>query len=141
MAAITTERRVPRYGMSGKLENYPMAASTKILKGALVMLNASKLAVNGAAATGQTAVGIAEATVDNSAGAASALTIQIREGVHGFLNSAAGDAIAQADVGADVYIVDNQTVAKTDGTGARSRAGKVIRLEGGLVYVETGIGR
>jgi hypothetical protein len=141
MAAITQERLVRRYGMQGRLENYPVAATTKILQGALVVLNAAKTAENAATATGKTCVGICDKTVDNTTGAAGDKTVQIREGVHGFLNSSAGDLIAQADVGADCYIVDNQTVAKTDGTGTRSRAGKIIRLEDGLVYVETGIGR
>lgn len=142
MAAITREKRTRRYGMQGRLTNYPVAAATKIFKGALVCLEGTgKLAVNGSTATTLTAVGVAEATVDNSTGAASAKTIEIREGTHGFNNSTAGDLIVQADVGNDCFIVDNQTVAKTNGGATRSRAGKVIRIEGGEVFVEIGIGR
>ena len=37
-----------------------------------------------------------------------------------FANSAAADAITLADVGADCYMVDDQTVAKTHGGNTRS---------------------
>ena len=50
-------------------------------------------------------------------------------------NSAAADLIAQADVGKLCHVVDDQTVAKTDGTGTRSRAGIVARVETAGVWV------
>lgn len=40
-----------------------------------------------------------------------------------FANSTAGDALAEADVGAIVYGVDNQTLAKTDGSATRPAVG------------------
>jgi hypothetical protein len=142
MTALAAARRVLRYGSEAVplLQNYPVKGTTKIWPGAIVCLNASGLAIPGATATSLIAVGIALELADNSAGADSAITVQVEQGVHDFTNSAAGDAIAQADVGKDCYIVDDQTVAKTDGSAARSRAGKVIRIEGGRVYVQMGIG-
>ena len=50
----------------------------------------------------------------------------------------AGDLIAQADVGADCYIVDDQTVAKTNGTNTRSVAGKIIAVDADGVWVKIG---
>ena len=46
-----------------------------------------------------------------------------------FANSSAGDLITIADIGKACFIVDDQTVAKTDGTGTRSRAGIVDGIE------------
>ena len=37
-----------------------------------------------------------------------------------FANSASGDLITAAEVGSDCYIVDDQTVAKTNGSSTRS---------------------
>jgi hypothetical protein len=141
MAALTAERNTPRLGDEGAVTailKLPMKASTKIYKGSLVVIDAG-YAAPGRTATGLIAVGRAERTVDNSSGAAGALFIEVRRGCHGFANSAAGDLIAQANVGAIVYIVDDQTVALTSATNTRSVAGQVLSIGEGdsLVYVET----
>ena len=80
------------------------------------------------------AVGRAESTVDNSGGAAGAATVEYRQGVFAFEN-ASGDAVVQAGVGKLCFIVDDQTVAATNGTGTRSPAGIVEGIEGGRVWV------
>jgi hypothetical protein len=46
-----------------------------------------------------------------------------------FGNSASGDAIAQANVGSTVYLVDDQTVALTSNSGARSAAGIALFVD------------
>ena len=86
-------------------------------------------------ATGCAGVGRAEAAVDNSAGA---LTVEYRRGIFLFANSAAGDLITKADIGKLCYIVDDQTVAKPDGTATRSRAGLVDGIENKWVWVRLG---
>ncbi|MCY1460857.1 hypothetical protein D9M71_784510 [compost metagenome] len=53
-----------------------------------------------------------------------------------FANSAAGDEITRADIGATAYIVDDQTVAKTDGTSTRSVAGTIRDVDSDGVWVE-----
>ena len=53
-----------------------------------------------------------------------------------FANSAAADAITLADIGADCYIVDDQTVAKTSATNTRSVAGKVFDVDAEGVWVD-----
>ena len=142
MAALTKQRNTPEYGgNTGPVYQetvQPVAASTKIFAGSLVCLNASGLAVPGAAATTLRAWGRAEAEADNSAGSASAISAKIRAGVFKWANSSAGDAIAQADVGNICYVVDDQTVAKTDGTGTRSKAGVIMGVESDGVWVQTG---
>jgi hypothetical protein len=59
-----------------------------------------------------------------------------REGWFRFANSAAGDLIALADVGKVCYIVDDQTVAKTDGGGTRSVAGRIRDVDAQGVWIE-----
>lgn len=48
--------------------------------------------------------------------------------------------VAQADVGADCYVVDDQTVARTSATNTRSRAGIVVAVEPDGVWVQIGLG-
>ena len=55
---------------------------------------------------------------------------------HHFANSASADLISLADIGADCYIVDDQTVAKTSGTNTRSVAGKVFDVDADGVWVD-----
>jgi hypothetical protein len=112
-----------------------LAASVKVWGGSIVMRNAAGYITKGATATGCAGVGRAEASADNSAGAAGDLTVEYRQGIFLFANSASGDLITIADIGKPCYIVDDQTVAKTDGTGTRSRAGIVDGIEGTGVWV------
>lgn len=140
MAATLVERDTPRMGKDGAQPTkvyVPLAANTKILKGTLVMTNASGLALPAAPATGQICWGRAEDTVDNTGGAASALSVEVRQGTFRWNNSTAGDLIVQADLGKLCYLLDNQTVAKTDGTGARSVAGRVVLVDSAGVWVKT----
>lgn len=133
MTALTQDRNtLRREGLS--LEP-PVAATTKIYGGSIVAINASGYAVPGATATTLKAAGVAERRADNSAGAAGDIRVRVRKGVHVFANSASTDAIALTDIGADCYIVDDQTVAKTNGTSTRSVAGKVFDVDAGGVWV------
>lgn len=136
MAALTADRPTP--SRKGDEFVYPMAANVTIFGGALVMLNAARNATPGATATGQLAVGraIERATNGATAGAAS---VRVEPGIFRFENSAAGDAIVQADIGADCFIVDDNTVAKTNGSSTRSVAGKVMAVEAAGVWVRVGI--
>jgi hypothetical protein len=91
--------------------------------------------VPGATAVGLKAAGRAEEYVAN-AGLDGAATVRVRRGAFKWKNAVA-DAVAQANVLGDCYVVDDETVAKTDGTGARSKAGKVLAVESDGVWVET----
>lgn len=140
--ATTVERMTDRKGKDAAaptLVNLPLAANAKILKGTIVMTNASGLAVPGAVATGQICWGCAEQTSDNTGGSASAISVEVRQGVFLWKNGTAGDAIVQADIGKVCYILDNETVAKTDGTGTRSIAGRVESVVTEGVYVRTAL--
>lgn len=131
--ALISDRNTPF--RDGHNVVHPMAATKKIYAGSLVALNASGYAVPGATATTLIAVGRAEAQVDNSSGGNGDKSITVRRGVFRFANSGA-DAVTRTEIGKSCYIVDDQTVAKTDGTGTRSVAGKVIDLDSAGVWVE-----
>lgn len=135
MAALTSERKVTR--KTGEMNGYGVAAATKLWGGGIVALNASGYAVKGAASDALVCVGIAAATVDNSAGAAADLTVDAMAGEFKLANSAGGDEITIADVGKPCYLVDDQTVAKTPGTG-RSKAGRVTYVESDGVFIAMG---
>ncbi len=132
MVALTSERNTRN--RIGDLRVEPMAATVKIWSGSLIMRNAAGYLTKGATATGCVGVGRAEKTVDNT-GAAGAASVEYRLGSFLFANSASGDLITIADIGKACFIVDDQTVAKTDGTGTRSRAGIVDAVEATGVWV------
>lgn len=133
MAAATADRNTLR--KAGNNFAYPVKGATKIYIGTLVCL-LSGLAVNGRTATGLATVGIAEETVDNTNGADGAVSVKVRRGeLWRFDNSAGADQITLADVGNDAYIVDDSTVAKTNGTGTRSVAGKIRDVDAQGVWV------
>lgn len=133
MAALTKDRDTQRKS-DPDLYAFPVKAATTIFAGSLVV-NDAGVAAPGRTATTLKALGRAESYVANP-GAAGAEKVTVRRGVFRFGNSSAGDAIALSDVGANCYIVDDQTVAKTDGTGTRSIAGVVRDVDAQGVWVE-----
>lgn len=136
MAALNVEREPKEFGKGYPRDlSTPIAANTKILKGAAVCKNAAGYAVNASTATGLQSLGVAKKTYDNTGGAAAAFDVETKLGSYDFANSAAADEITIADKLNDVYWVDNQTVAKTSATSTRSVAGKVSHIEGGRVFV------
>ena len=134
MSALTKDRNTPR--RDGGTLVLPVAADTAIFAGALVARDASGNATPGAAATTLRGIGRAEALADNTDGGAGDIAVEVRKGVFRFANSASADQIARAEIGTNCYIVDDQTVAKTDGTGARSVAGKVFDVDSDGVWVK-----
>lgn len=133
--ALTAERNTPRMG--GDRLELPVAATTTLFAGALVVSDAG-FAAPGRTAANLVALGRCERTV--TALAAGDAMASIRPGIYRFANSAATDAITQAEAGSDCFIVDDQTLAKTDGGGTRSRAGIVIGVDDAGVWVQLGPG-
>ncbi len=133
MAALTDVRITP--SRDGVIFNRAIAATKKIFEGSLVCLNATGFATPGAVATTLKADGVALKTVDNSDGADGALSVETVKGTFRFANSASGDLITRADIGGTAYIVDDQTVAKTNGTNTRSAAGTIVDVDAQGVWV------
>lgn len=134
MAALAADRQTPNRG--GSELSLPVAANTKIYAGAMVAVNASSLAVPGAVSTTLRGVGVATEQADNTGGAASAINVKVRRGVWRMANSSAGDLIALKDIGANCYMVDDQTVALTNGGSTRSIAGVIRDVDTAGVWVE-----
>ena len=134
MAATTTERNTKSRAADDF--SFPIAGNVKVLKGTLAFLNTSGQVEPGATATGKVGTMVVGETVDNTGGAAAALQVPMKRGCWKFANSSAGDAITNADYGTTCYVVDNQTVAKTNGSSTRSAAGTVRGVDADGVWVE-----
>ncbi len=132
--ALSADRNTPM--KDGELVNVPVATNVKIYAGALVALNASGYATPGAVATTLTYFGRAEEQVDNTGGADGSKTVNVRRKKAFKFKNYGPDAVVQADLGKTCYIVDDETVAKTDGTATRSAAGKVVGLDSDGVWIE-----
>lgn len=113
-----------------------VAAGENIYQGALVARDANGLLVKGQTATTLQGIGRAQTPVNNTDGADGDITLSVMRSVFSFGNSAGGDEITNADIGNDCFIVDDETVAKTDGTSTRSVAGKVYNVNAGGVWVD-----
>jgi hypothetical protein len=135
MTAITTERDTQR--RDGKQIAVGVLAATKILAGTLVALTAAGFAQTGATATTLQCIGIADESADNLTGASGDIKVRVRrDGWFRLVNSAAADLITTADINTNCYIVDNQTVAKTNGGATRSVAGRVRDVDATGVWIE-----
>ncbi|PKM31737.1 MAG: hypothetical protein CVV07_01085 [Gammaproteobacteria bacterium HGW-Gammaproteobacteria-11] len=133
MAALTQDRNTNR--RDGVQFNDPVAAATRIFTGSIVCLNAAGNAVPGSTSATLTARGVAQEHVDNRDGAAGDKSVESRRGTFHFANSASADEITRADIGELAYIVDDQTVAKTDATSTRSVAGTIDDVDSAGVWV------
>lgn len=131
--SLATDRNTPR--AAGDIKSLPMAA-VLIYAGALVCRSATGYGTPGAVSTTLVGVGRANQRVDNSGGAAGDLRINVEVGVFRYANSADADAITIADIGKPCYVVDDQTVAKTNGTNTRSIAGFIHDVDVQGVWVE-----
>lgn len=134
--ALSADRNTPE--KDGVLRHVGVAADAVCHAGGLACRSATGFATPGATATTLKALGRFEEAVDNTGGADGAVTVKVKKGVFRFANSAAGDEITAADIGNDCYIVDDETVAKTDGAATRSIAGKVYDVDAQGVWVEVG---
>lgn len=121
MTALANDKLTYKVGNTERIP--PVKASTKIYRGAMTAVDANGLAVPVTTATGLTCIGVAIHQADNSAGSNGDIKVQVEAGIFPMANSADADELDWGDVGALVYGVDDQTVAKTDGTGTRSAVG------------------
>lgn len=143
MSALSAERNTRRMGCNpiAELHHLPVAASTKVYKGSLVVVTLSGYAAP-AGSSGNTlgakAIGVATETVDNSSGSAGDLNVPVTKGVFCFANSSSTDALTIADVGRPCFIVDDQTVARTDNNGLREAAGVVEKVDTEGVWIAVG---
>jgi len=140
MAALTAPRNTPRLGEQIRVYDLPVKGATKLWQGSLIGITAAGYLVPMAATSTLRAAGRCPKTIDNLSGADGAVRAAYEEGVFLWDNSASGDLITLADVGNNVYAVDDHTVAKTDNSAARPVAGKVRDIApSGQVWVQTSL--
>lgn len=106
MTAITLAKKSTDR-QDGEILSFKQGAE-KIPEGALVMINAAGYAVNATDTAGGVLAGVADETVDNSAGSVGDKSIKVRR--TGVFNVVFGGTATIADVNTLVYVVDNQTV-------------------------------
>lgn len=132
MTALVQDRNTP-HQVAG-IVSVPLAANAKIFAGALVVTNSSGFGVPGSTATGLTYIGRAEEFVDNTGGANGTRSVPVRR--FAAFKWANDGSITQAHYMKTAFIVDDQTLAATDGTGTRSSAGRIVGVETDGVWVE-----
>jgi len=96
-----------------KIRSYPVAASTTIYQGTLVVLNDSGYLTSATGTTSQRFVGIASEGVDNSAGSNAGEYCKVYQGGDVFELTTSGATLPME--GRPVYAADNQTVSFAGG--------------------------
>ena len=129
---LTQDRQTPM--QDAQVLAVPVKAGVRIFAGGLVVANAAGLAEPGKTATGLTYLGRAEEYVDNRDGADGAAIVPIRR-AKAFKWRNDG-SVTQAHLFQTAHIVDDETVAATDGTATRSAAGRIVGIDSDGVWVE-----
>lgn len=131
--ALSKDRNTPHRVVTEYV--LPVATGVTCYAGGIACLSATGFARPGYVATTLKALGVFVEQVANP-GADGAVNVRVRRGVWRFKNSASTDAIALTDIGATCYVVDDETVAKTNGTNTRSAAGIIRDVDAQGVWVE-----
>lgn len=150
MAALTKGKQIFRLSGGGD-EFAGQKGNTVVFAGGIVMLDASAFAIPGQTISGAYAVGVAQtnrdldrydATASGPLGVLADGVQKVRwdEGIFRFANSGGGDAVLSTTIpGVPIWVVDDQTVALTSGSGTRSPAGRLHSLDAdGSVWVMMG---
>jgi len=133
MTALIAGRNTP--AKAGDMQVGKLAAAVTVHAGAMLVRNAAGFIAPATTALNLTGVGRAEETVDNATGVAGDKAVSFMAGRFRYANSATTDEVTIADIGKACFAVDDQTVAKTDGTGTRSKAGVVDDVDDLGVWV------
>ncbi len=119
----------------GELLPFKVAASTKTEAGKLVGVNSAGYAVEGGDTAGIKILGVADETVDNSSGANGDKTVRVRKGKVFKLKNSGTNAVDVADVGSNVFVEDDETVADDPGTNGIV-AGRCMEVVSDGVWLE-----
>lgn len=130
MAAAIKDRNTPE--RQGELFDLTVAAESELFAGTIVAKSTAGTAVPASDDPQLVVQGMAKNY------AAGGEKVTVKRGVFGFGNSAAADEITAADIGKVAYVVDDQTVAKTDGVGTRPVAGVIEDVDDTQVWVRLG---
>ena len=123
--ADITQRKADTDHQDGVVLSFKQGAES-IFEGALVTTNAAGFAINGGDDANTVLAGVADESVDNSAGSAGDKSIKVRRtGVFTFV---AAFTASQADVNTLVYISDNQSVDVAGTTTNDVLVGRIVEV-------------
>lgn len=109
MTALAEDKAIQR--SDGVTLDFPVAASQTIYGGAFVCVNANGYALPGSDTTALIFEGVANEQKDNASGSNGDLDVVLRR--RGLVKAILDTAITQANVGDNVFLVDDQTVDLT----------------------------
>jgi hypothetical protein len=122
MAALTADRPIEKANITARLA-FPVKASTTIYGGGIVAIDKTTgYAVAANEAASRQVVGVAEAKVDNSAGANGDKWVSVLQGEFDM----DATSIAQTGVGSQMYLADDHTVDETAGANS-VKAGMLVK--------------
>ena len=126
MTALT-ENRYTKH-RDGIITAHPVKAASHIYKGSLVCADATGYAAPGDDAAGLCLLGVAIEECNNSDGGDGAMNVRVQAG--GVFSFAKSGAITQADLGAVLYVKDDQSVALSAGVTNNIACGRLEALDG-----------
>jgi hypothetical protein len=125
--ALTQDAGRCNYGRKIPFTTWDAAANQVFFQGSIVIVKTDGFAYVGVTGTSQKVIGIACVGLNTTGLADADKSVIVDPGTWGdFTNSASTDAIATDDRGKTCYVVDDDTVALTDGGSTRSAAGTVF---------------
>jgi len=127
--ALTKDRNTQRAQGPDRVGG--LLASVVVYAGAIVMRNAAGYLTKGQTATLLVGCGRAEERKTGGAGNGDE-TLRYLPGCFWYKNSTSTDAITIAEIGEICFVVDDEQVAKTNGTNTRSPAGWVEAVDANL---------
>lgn len=133
--ALSASRNTPR--RDGVSTAIGLAANVTCHQGGIVVVDATGYAMPAKTALNLVAMGIAELSATNGA-VAGEVRAQVRSGTFRFGSAGGPDQIGQAQLGRVVYLVDDETVAATNGTNTRSPAGVCVDIDPAGIWVAIG---
>jgi len=147
--ALTKPRKIVAMAQANGRFPVPVAAGVAVIQSGLVILAAGKArpgregqgadnAAKAVDAATYVAVGVATETVTGGAADGDVTVVVDRTYPYAFKNSAGGDLITAADIGRAAYIVDDETVAKTNPNSTRAKAGAIEDVTAEGVFVSIG---
>ncbi len=132
--SLTADRNTPYREI--RTMAVPVAANVKIYSGAQVAANANGFAIPAAPGANLNYLGRAEVFIDNTGSADGAQTVIVRRNQQFKWANSTTDPVDQSCLGKACYMMDDQTVAKTNGGNTRSASGTVMGIDVDGVWVE-----
>lgn len=135
MAALSASRNTPLRSIRKKL-SIPLKANAQVYEGGMIAVDSTGYGVDAATATGY--LGVLVAAADATGTAADGGASVDAYVCEAFFDNSGTDAVVAASLLTTVYVQDDHTVAKTNGTSTRSAAGTLTELTSTGCWVSFG---